>query len=197
MSHKLWPLVSARISARIANTVKFQRMVAAPSTRLGNTSVLDDDALGRNCIVKIEADEQLDYYERQQGLYARAWDTYAVQMNAKWRDMIFTATAETLEHPADIFLKSSDNWVKLRSIVVAQDKWDRPIINGVALAQHQALCRELSNQRHQRAGIQRNLFAQPANAQLAVLPQRQHDDVLRVSQSQRGQQGPVNLGHCQ
>ncbi len=119
------------ISARIADTVKFQRMVAAPSTRLGNTSVLDDDALGRNCIVKIEADEQLDYYERQQGLYARAWDAYAVQMNAKWRDMIFVATAQTLEHPADIFLKSSDNWVKLRSIVVAQDKWDRPIIKGV------------------------------------------------------------------
>ena len=119
------------ISTRIANTVKFQRMVAAPSTRLGNTNVLDDDALGRNCIVKIEADAGLDYYERQQGIYARGWDPYAEEMNAKWRDMIFVATAETLEHPADIFLKSSDNWVKLRSIVVAQDKWDRPIIKGV------------------------------------------------------------------
>lgn len=119
------------ISARIADPVKFQRMVAAPSTRLGNTSVLDDDALGQACIVKIETDAELDYYERQEGIYARGWDPYAAQMNPKWRDMIFAATAETLETAADLFLKSSDNWLKLRSIIVAQDKWDRPIIKGV------------------------------------------------------------------
>ena len=123
--------VEEGISARIADPAKFQRMVKAPSTRLGNTNVLDDDALGRDCIVKIEADEELDYYERQEGIYARGWDPYAAQMNARWRDMIFVATTETLETAADLFLKSSDNWVKLRSIVVAQDKWDRPIIKGV------------------------------------------------------------------
>ena len=123
--------VEEGISSRIANPAKFKRMVASPSTRLGNTMVLDEDALGRGCIVKLEVEAGLDYYERQQGIYARGWDPFAAQMNPRWRDMIFTATAETLSHPADLFLKSSDNWLKLRSVVTAQNRWDAPILQSV------------------------------------------------------------------
>ncbi|MEQ1607671.1 MAG: hypothetical protein ABL956_01665 [Hyphomonadaceae bacterium] len=119
------------VSARISDPALFKRMVAAPSTRRAKSTVMDEDALGSACIVKLEADQGLDYYERLQGIYARGWDPYAAQMNPKWRDMIFAATAETLSTPADLFLKSSDNWMQLRSVVVAQDKWDTPLLKTV------------------------------------------------------------------
>ncbi len=119
------------VSARISNPWLFKRMVASPGTRRAKSMVLDEDALGSTCIVQIEAEQGFDYYERLQGIYARGWDPFAAQMNPKWRDMIFAATAETLSTPAALFLKSSDNWMKLRTVVVAQDKWDIPLLKTV------------------------------------------------------------------
>lgn len=119
------------VSARIADPWTFNRMVAAPSTRMGNLLRMDTDALGHQCIVKIEKDEGLFLEEQKLGLYATAWDPYAAQMNPKWRDMIFGVAAGKLETTADLFLKSTDNWLKVRSGFIAQNKWDVPLLKGV------------------------------------------------------------------
>ena len=119
------------VSARIADPWTFNRMVAAPSTRMGNHSRLDTDALGQQCIAKIEQDEGLYLEEQQLGLYAAAWDPFAAQMNPKWRNMIFEATAGTLDTQAGLFRNATDNWLKIRSGFIAQNKWDAPLLKSV------------------------------------------------------------------
>jgi hypothetical protein len=119
--------VEEGIQARIAYPAKFSRMVHAPVTRdPANGYWAHPDALGERCIAKAMVAQGLTYFEQQKSFHTYGWDPYAAQMNPRWRDMVFAATAELLSDQSDGFNASSQNWLNLRATVVAQNTWDAP-----------------------------------------------------------------------
>lgn len=122
--------VDEGIAARIDDPNKFKIMVAVPVSRApyGNTFrpyVAHDWALGERCIVKAMVDAGLKGPgETENTPYTLAWDPFAAQFNPRWRDMVFAATAQLLEDQAALFLKNSDNLVKLKATYIAQETWD-------------------------------------------------------------------------
>jgi len=55
--------------------------------------------------------------------------------------------------------------------------------------------RQLAKQRHERAGIECDSLAEPAGAELVVLPERQHHDVLRIREPEGREHRPIHLRH--
>lgn len=113
------------IMARISDAAKFKRMVAVPVTRdPGNSYWAHPDALGKACISAAILAEGLNYFEQQKTFHTYGWDPYAKEMNPRWRDMVFKATADLLEDQAFKFNQSSQNWINIRATVTAQNTWD-------------------------------------------------------------------------
>jgi hypothetical protein len=71
---------------------------------------------------------------------------------------------------------------------------DGALVVGAALAADQAGAFQALQQRRERPRVQLQGLTERGHALAAVLPQHQHDQVLRVGQAQRVEQRPVGLG---
>ncbi len=112
------------IDARISNPGRFKHMTAVPVVRAAGPNLPADGVLGDACVIAAWKAAGINGYDAYQYPYAKALDPLAAQLNPRWRDMVFAATAELLEDQAFAFLKNSDNVVKLKADYIAQQTWD-------------------------------------------------------------------------
>ena len=116
--------VQEGIDARISNPDRFKHMTAVPVVRAAGPNLPADGVLGGECVSTARKAAGISGQDAYQYPYAKAFDPLAAQLNPRWRDMVFAATAQLLEDQAAAFLKNSDNLVKLKATYIAQQTWD-------------------------------------------------------------------------
>ena len=112
------------IDARISNPGRFKHMTAVPVVRAAGPNLPADGVLGGECVSAARKAAGISGQDAYQYPYAKAFDPLAAQLNPRWRDMVFAATAKLLEDQAVAFLKNSDSLVKLKAPYIAQQTWD-------------------------------------------------------------------------